>query len=75
MVISMVKTYKLVELVGISDRSFSAAAESAVAKAAQTLHHTAWFEVIKQRGQIRNGKVAEYQVKGKVAFRVLDHEE
>lgn len=68
----MERTYKLIELVGTSQLSFSEAVANAIEKAALTLHGLAWFEVIEQRGAIRNGKVAEYQVKVKVAFRLLD---
>lgn len=64
------KTYKLVEIVGTSPDSFSKAVENAIAKAAQTLHNLDWFEVVEQRGRIQDGKLAEYQVKLKVGFRL-----
>lgn len=64
------KVYKLVEVVGTSSRSFAAAAEAAVAKAAETLHNLDWFEVTEMRGRIEKGKIAQFQVKVKIGFRL-----
>lgn len=64
------KVYKLVEVVGTSSRSFAAAAQSAVGKAAETLHNLDWFEVTEMRGRIEKGKIAQFQVKVKVGFRL-----
>lgn len=69
------RTYKLIELVGISDKSFADATSNAVKKASQTLKGLAWFEVVEQRGSIKNGKVGEFQVKLNVAFRLMDSDE
>lgn len=62
------KTFKLVELVGISDESFSDAVNNAVKKADDTLQGLSWIEVVEERGLVQDGVVAEYQVKVKVAF-------
>jgi flavin-binding protein dodecin len=64
------KVYKLVEVVGTSSRSFAAAAEAAVVKAAQSLHNLDWFEVTEMRGRIDKGKIAQFQVKVKIGFRL-----
>lgn len=64
------KTFKLVELVGISDESFSDAVNNAVKKADDTLDGLSWIEVVEERGLVQDGQVAEYQVKVKVAFKV-----
>lgn len=64
------KTFKLVELVGISDESFSDAVNNAVKKADDTLQGLSWIEVVEERGLVQDGVVAEYQVKVKVAFKV-----
>jgi hypothetical protein len=66
----MNKTYKLIEIVGTSSESFAKAVSSAVEKASQSLHGLDWFEVTEMRGRIENGKVAQYQVKVKVGFRL-----
>ena len=64
------KAYKLIELVGTSSESFAKAADAAVEKAAASLHNLDWFEVTELRGRIGAGKIAEYQVKMKVGFRL-----
>jgi dodecin len=60
--------YRVVEIVGTSDESISKAIDHAVARAAKTLRHLGWFEVVQARGAIENGKVRQYQVTLKVGF-------
>jgi flavin-binding protein dodecin len=67
---TMPGTYKKIEVVGTSPVSFSDAVKSAVADASQTIRRLDWFEVVEQRGMIKNGKVAEYQVVLKLGFKV-----
>jgi flavin-binding protein dodecin len=62
--------YQKVQLVGTSTVSFSDAVAVAIAKAAETMQHAAWFEVVEQRGNIANGKVQQYQVTLLVGYRV-----
>ena len=64
--------YKVVELVGSSEESVTKAIERAISKAAVTLRHLGWFEVVQVRGSINNGKVAQYQVTIKAGFRLED---
>jgi dodecin len=64
------KTFKIIELCGVSDKSYAEATKNAVSKAAQTLRNLDWFEVVNQRGFVKNGKVAEFQVVLKVGFRL-----
>lgn len=66
------KTYKLVELVGTSKKSFADAVSSGVARANKTLRNLDWFEVTELRGRVAKGKVAQFQVKIKVGFRLDD---
>jgi flavin-binding protein dodecin len=63
------RTYKLIELVGTSEKSYEEAIRNAVAKAGSTLTELAWFEVTELRGGILNEGL-EYQVKVKIAFKV-----
>jgi len=63
-------TYKLVELVRTSPKSFAEATRAAIEEAAKTIHHMDWFEVVEQRGSIADGKVKEFQVTLKVGFKV-----
>ncbi len=64
--------YKTVELVGSSTQGIDHAIENAVARAARTLRHLNWFEVMEIRGHIQEGKVGHYQVKLKLGFRLED---
>ena len=60
--------YKVIEIVGSSETSIEDAIQRAVARAAQTLKHLRWFEVLQTRGHIENGKVHHYQVTLKIGF-------
>ena len=62
------QVYKVVEIVGTSDKSISMAIENAIAKASGSLRHLGWFEVVQMRGNIDDGKVNRYQVTLKVGF-------
>lgn len=66
----MGKVYKKIELVGISTKSFEDAINDAVTTASKTLHGLAWVDVVEQHGKIVDGKVAEFQVVVKVAFKI-----
>ncbi|KAF3996928.1 dodecin [Glaciimonas immobilis] len=63
-------TYKLVELVGTSINGSDEAIRDAISKAALTVKHMDWFEVIETRGHIVDGKISHYQVTIKVGFRL-----
>lgn len=63
-------TYKLVRLVGTSNVSFSEAVKNAVTEAAKTIRHMDWFEVVEQRGMIKNGQIQEFQVTVSVGFKI-----
>ena len=60
--------YKIVEIVGSSSVSIEDAISSAVARASKTLRHLGWFEVTQTRGEIKDGKVHNYQVALKLGF-------
>jgi dodecin len=68
----MERTYKKIEIVGISDTSFGEATQNAVTKACQSLRHVDWFEVTEMRGLVENTKVKEFQVTVKIGFRLED---
>jgi flavin-binding protein dodecin len=63
-------TYKKIEIVGTSPVGFSEAVKAALADAADTVRHMDWFEVVEQRGMIKDNKAAEYQVVLKVGFKI-----
>jgi flavin-binding protein dodecin len=62
--------YKKVEIVGTSKASFAEAVKAAVAEAAKSIRHMSWFEVVEQRGAIKDGKVLEFQVTIRIGFKV-----
>ena len=64
--------YKVIELVGSSTIGMDDAIRNAIERAAKTVKHLDWFEVVEQRGHLQDGKIAHYQVKLKVGFRLED---
>jgi dodecin len=69
------KTYKLIELVGVSEQSTEDAIQNALAQASQTLKGLAGFEVKEMRGLIEANKVSQFQVTLKIGFRILNENE
>ena len=67
------KTFKLVELVGVSEESVQQAVRNGIKRAASTLKGVSWFEVTQIRGNVADGEVSEFQVTMKVGFRILDN--
>jgi dodecin len=68
--IEMAGTYKKIEIVGTSTVNFSEAVQAAIKDAGKTVRNMAWFEVVEQRGSVKNDKVTEYQVVLKVGFKI-----
>jgi hypothetical protein len=64
--------YKVIELAGSSEKSLQDAVETAIARAAKTLKHLRWFEVLETRGHIDGGRVKHWQVLLKVGFTLED---
>lgn len=56
----------MMEVVGISNAGYSEAVNSAVEKLMDGGHKVYWFEIVEQRGAVKDGDI-EYQVKVKVA--------
>jgi len=70
-------TYRMIEVVGISDKSYEEAINTAIEDAKthlensnQTLEGVEWFQVIDQRGRLIDGAVAEFQIRLNVAFTI-----
>ena len=64
--------YRVIDLVGTSERSIDHAIQCALERANRTIKHIRWFEVINTRGQVENGRIAHYQVELKVGFTIED---
>ena len=69
------KTYKMIELVGVSEDSIQQAVRNAITRASQSLKGLDWFEVTEVRGLVKDGQVSQFQVKLKVGFCILNEEE
>ena len=63
------KTYKVIEVVGVSSESVHQAVRNAISKASQTVRNIDWFEVQQVRGALR-GANPEFQVTLKIGFRL-----
>ncbi len=64
--------YRVIEIVGTSEKSISDAIDRAIARADRTLRNLRWFEVVRTSGHIDNGKVRHYQVTLSVGFTMED---
>ena len=59
---------RVVELVGVSEKSWSDAAQQAVTRASGTTRHITGLDVHHSSAVVRDGKIVEYHVNVKVAF-------
>jgi flavin-binding protein dodecin len=64
------KTYKIVDVVGVSDESIHQAVRNALTKARQTLRNIDWFEVKNIRGAVQKSGEPEFQVEVRIGFRL-----
>ncbi len=60
--------YKILELVGSSDKSIEDAIQKAITRASKTIREMKWFEVVQTRGHIEGARVGHYQVTLRVGF-------
>lgn len=66
--------YKIIELVGTSEKSWEEAAKNAVETAAGSLKDLRIAEVVKLDMQIDDGKVVAYRARVNVSFKYLPKE-
>ena len=64
--------YKIIELVGVSEKSWEDAAKTAVERASKSLKDLRIAEVAEMDLQIDDGKVVGYRTKVKVSFKFQD---
>ena len=64
--------YKVIELVGSSEKSWEDAAKIAIERAAKSLEDLRVAEVVEQDVKIEGGKVTAYRTKVRVSFRFHD---
>jgi dodecin len=60
--------YRVIELVGSSQKSIEDAVNVAIDRANATIRNLRWFEIVRTSGQIESGKVKHFQVTLKVGF-------
>ncbi len=59
---------KIIELIGVSEKSFEDAVHQAVAKAAETISGITGVEVFKQTATVQNGKIQQFRTSVRIAF-------
>jgi flavin-binding protein dodecin len=64
--------YKVIEVIGTSEKSWEDAAVKAVKRASQTLSDLRIAEVVSQDLKIEEGKVAAYRTKLSLSFKYRD---
>lgn len=62
--------YKIIDIVGVSEKSFADAAKNAVAEAAKTVRGIKRAEVVKFDLKVENDQVAKYRAEVKVSFEI-----
>ncbi|MGH7815211.1 MAG: dodecin [Candidatus Binataceae bacterium] len=63
-------TYKIIEVVGVSDDSIQQAVRNAIGKASKTVRNIGWFEVGNIRGSVSKKGKPEFQVEVRIGFRL-----
>jgi len=64
-------TYKIIELVGTSDKSWEEAARTAIETAGKTLQELRIAEVTKLDLTVENGTIKNYRARLNVSFKVM----
>lgn len=62
------EVYKTIQITGSSKSSSDEAVQTAIEKAAKTVHNLRWFRVTDTRGHIENGKIGHWQVSIELGF-------
>lgn len=61
---------KVIEIVGVSDKSFDDAVEQAVNKASKSVQGITGVEVLKYMASVKGDKLTQYRANVKIAFPV-----
>ena len=65
-------TIKVLELVGVSDKSWHDAVDNALEEANKSVRNITGLDVLHTTAKVRDGKILEYHADVKLAFRVED---
>jgi len=63
-------TYRVTEIVGTSPDGLEQAIRNGLGRAAETIRHLDWFEVVSVRGAVLDGIPTDFQATLKVGFRL-----
>lgn len=70
-------SFRMIEVVGTSPDSFEDAIKSGIRDAKEmlqdsvsTLEGYEWFQVLDQRGSMKDGEIVEFQIRMNVGFRI-----
>ena len=63
-------TVKIIELIGISGKSWEDAANNAILEAKKTIENITGLEVVSQTAKVENGQITLYRTTVKVAFSI-----
>lgn len=66
----MARVVKIVEIMGVSEESFSDAVRQAVREAAKTIRNISGVEVIKSTAEVDGDEIFEYHVTVRLAFAI-----
>lgn len=61
---------KVIEIIGISTKSFEDAVNQAITKASKSIQGITGVEVLKHLASVKDGKITHYRVNVKLAFAV-----
>jgi flavin-binding protein dodecin len=61
---------KIIEVVGVSDKSFDDAVAQAMAKTSKTVEGITGIEVLKYTAKVKDGSIVQYRATVKLAFSV-----
>jgi len=62
------ETVKIIELIGISKKSWEDAANNAILEATKTVNNITGLEVVAQTAKVENNKITTFRTNVKVAF-------
>ena len=63
-------TIKIIELVGVSTKSWHDAVDQALKEAAKTLHGISGLDVVSTTAAVKDNKITQYRATVKIAFLV-----
>ena len=64
--------YKVIEVIGASEKSWEEAARIAINRAAKTLNNLRIAEVVSQDLKIEDGQITAYRTKMRLSFKFLE---